>query len=186
MHHAVERFLMDGSACIPRNCTDVGDQLMLLLTTGKREFVKMTVRTFLKQSVAYFGNDLAALRKIYGQVIGKRYQVPLPLTEQLTLVPFKVRKPIGQQGAHGWFVAEHIQGLKRRSKVSTTIDVDGGHDILCCSHWKAANNNCATSCSSKITIWRYIVILSSYGKRGRASLIRLPASFGKKVRTGQA
>ncbi|AQS56223.1 competence protein ComK [Novibacillus thermophilus] len=131
MHHAVERFLMDGSACIPRNCTDVGDQLMLLLTSGKRECIKMTVRTFLKQSVAYFGNDLAALRKIYGQVIGKRYQVPLPLTEQLTLVPFKVRKPIGRQGAHGWFVAEHIRGLKRRSKVSTTIDVDGGHDILC-------------------------------------------------------
>lgn len=36
MHHAVERFLMDGSACIPHNCTDVGDQLMLLLTTGKK------------------------------------------------------------------------------------------------------------------------------------------------------
>lgn len=127
--HWVERFLIDGSAFVPHNHEGVGDQLIVMLANGEKVQVRMKAQTFLEQVVRFFGSDLVALRKLYGQVIGRRYQVPLPLTAQFTLVPYKVRKPIGRQGAHGWFVAEQIRGLKRKSRVSTTIYLIGKYEI---------------------------------------------------------
>lgn len=129
MNDWVERFLSDGCAFVPFNCEGVGDQLTVMLANGEKVSLNLTVRTFLKRCVRYFGNDLTALRQVYGQVIGKRYQIPLPLSIQFTLVPFKVRKPVGVQGAYGWFVAEKIQGLKRQSRVRTVIHLVGNHRV---------------------------------------------------------
>lgn len=129
MEHRVERFIKEGCAFIPRNDDGVGERLILMFKNGETESIQTTVRTYLRHVVRFFGNDLAALRRVYGQVIGKRYQVPLPLTVDMTLVPYKVRRPIGRQGAYGWFMAEEIRGLRRLSRVHTAIYLTGEHEI---------------------------------------------------------
>lgn len=127
----VTQFLRGGSAFVPRNRDGVGDQLMILFASGDEAAIDTTVRTFLKRVVRFFGKDLAEVRKIYGQVIGRKYHVPLPLTKELTLVSFKVRRPIGRQGAYGWFVAERILGIQRVSAATSVIYLPGRHRVTC-------------------------------------------------------
>lgn len=127
----VKRFLREGSAFVPQNRDGIGDQLMILFTSGDHVAVDTTVRTFLKHVVRFFGNDLVEVRKMYGRVIGRKYHVPLPLTKDLTLVSFKVRRPIGRQGAYGWFVAERILGIQRASEASAVICLPGRREVRC-------------------------------------------------------
>lgn len=125
----VERFLLSGSAFVPYNRDGVGDQLVVLMANGEKESISMRAQTFLQHLVRSYGSDLTALREIYGRAIGRKYFIPLPLAPQFTLVPFKVRKPIGRQGTQGWIVSERIQGLRRQTDNSSKLFLAGQHKV---------------------------------------------------------
>lgn len=125
----MERFLLNGCAFIPDNGEGVGEQLNVLLQDGQCVTFNGRAQTFLERTVKHFGGDLVALRKIYGQVIGRKQHIPLPLAESFTLVPYKVRKPIGRQGAYGWLVAEHILSVQRKDRLRTAIYLTGSHEV---------------------------------------------------------
>jgi len=64
---------------------------------------KRRLITVLKQIASFYGYELSALRKKYGQLLGCRQNVPLPLNINLVLVPLKMRKPrFEQDGATGY------------------------------------------------------------------------------------
>lgn len=165
MQHRIERFIKEGCGFIPKNCSGVGERLILMFKNGETESIQTSVRTYLGHIVRFFGNDLVALRRVYGQVIGKRYQVPLPLTVEMTLVPYKVRRPIGRQGAYGWFIAEEICGLKRLSRVNTAIYLTGDHEVIALQSLE--------SCEQRL---RHVLLVKNHYTvlHGQATVVREP------------
>lgn len=128
-YESVERFVLDGCAFVPFNQEGVGDRLSILTVDAMQTRVNVSVDRFLEQTVRFFGSDPVALRKIYGQVIGRKQYIPLPLTPTFTLIPLKVRKPVGRQRAYGWFVAEKIRSVRKKTTISTTIYLYGNHEV---------------------------------------------------------
>lgn len=170
VHHMIERFLIGGSAFVPYNREGTGDQLIVLLANGDKESLNIRAQTFLEQTVRSFGNDLVALRRIYGQAIGRKYYVPLPLTPQFTLVPFKIRKPIGRQGAHGWIVSEQIRSLKYKSSGISTLYLTGNHKVTALQS--------VESCEQQL---RHVLLVQyHYGKLQRRPVVVRESSFRHK------
>lgn len=127
--HLVSQFLVDGCAFIPENVEGEGDRSFVLLKNGQRHGIDETAPWFLNRLVCFFGYDLTKLREIYARVTGRKYLLPLPLTSELTLLPLKVRVPIGNQAASGWFVAEHIRDMRSLNHIKTELRLNGGHEV---------------------------------------------------------
>ncbi len=117
----IDRFITDGVAFIPINAAPYGDHIQLLCRDGEIHHVNRTAVSFLQAVVQVFGVDLSTLRKQYGQAIGRKQLIPIPLSRAYTLVPFKTRMPIGNQVTTGWFVAEEIQSFLPDSKMTALI-----------------------------------------------------------------
>ncbi len=121
---AVEQFVARGQAFMPVNAEGKGDIVKLLFPGGQTYLLDVQARTFLKQILRFFGGDLLSLRKRYGQVIGKKQLIPLPLSRQWTLVPFNMRIPIGRQDRTGWVVAQYVHQIEELSPTVTDIHLE--------------------------------------------------------------
>ncbi|GAB7387581.1 hypothetical protein BSNK01_14180 [Bacillaceae bacterium] len=119
----IERFIDHGVGFMPVNKSGIGDQVEVLYGDGSREFLETNSLSFLHQLVEMFGYRYSAIKNVYGKAIGRRKNVPLPLTKGWTLVPFKTRRPTGRQNCQGWFVASAIRGIRRETPLVSVLDL---------------------------------------------------------------
>ncbi|GGK28911.1 hypothetical protein GCM10010965_22180 [Caldalkalibacillus thermarum] len=120
----IEFFVSKGQAILPVNVPETGDIAMLVDQKGQEHFVQVQAQTFLKQVLAYFGTDLPTLRRRYGQVIGKKKMIPLPLSSRWVLAPFNTRQPIGRQSRTGWILAEAVRGIREHSPALSELELN--------------------------------------------------------------
>jgi len=132
----VEQFVLGGVAFLPDNVPGIGEQLHLLLDDGRVEALPVHTHRFLRAVAFYYGNDVEAMRRRYGAAIGRKQLVPLPFTSDWVLVPFKVRRPIGRQVVHGWFVAQHIRRMEPLSPQQTRMELLGKHAVTAHHSWR--------------------------------------------------
>ncbi|MDQ0338520.1 hypothetical protein J2S00_001306 [Caldalkalibacillus uzonensis] len=111
----LEFFVARGQAILPVNVPGEGDIVMLVDHQGEEYYVGVHAQTFLKQLLTYFGTDLHTLRRRYGQVIGKKKMIPLPLSSGWVLAPFNTRRPIGRQSRTGWILTEAVQEVQEHA-----------------------------------------------------------------------
>ncbi len=129
--NTIEKFVEQGSGFYPRNKEGRGEVLEILWQDGTISSTKIHASSYLKQIVQLFGGDLVNLRKLYGEVIGRKQMVPLPLTYNWVLVPFKMQNPIGRQESIGWFVAQDIVSFRTVGKLLTEIELKRGFHLTC-------------------------------------------------------
>lgn len=88
-------FLDEGvSALLPVYANGVGDSTLLITLKGERKMIHKKLKTVLKALSSSFSYDLVDLRKNYGNIIGQKHKIPIPLHPDLILIPFKIRQPM--------------------------------------------------------------------------------------------
>lgn len=110
-----------------------GDMTRVTLTTNEQWQDPRPVPKVLKEIARHYAVDLTALRERYGEIIGKRLNVPLPLSSRLVLAPFKMRVPLVQKDGTAGYVATHLVQRVRAGKGATDcrLEVEGVGAVGC-------------------------------------------------------
>ncbi|MHB1126533.1 MAG: hypothetical protein ACYC2T_06180 [Bacillota bacterium] len=86
-----------------------GNDTEVWLAGGEKIVLTRKVKSVLRGLARHFAVDLVSLRLKYGEAVGRAYSVPLPLHNDLVLVPVKVREPFAKdQGAWGYLVLNKV------------------------------------------------------------------------------
>ncbi|MCF6094953.1 hypothetical protein L1765_13385 [Microaerobacter geothermalis] len=125
----LEDFIMEGVAFIPYYMPSYGESTKFLFEDGSFRVSTVSSRTFLQRIHRFFGMDNMAMKQKLGREIGRKNLIPLPFSRHWTLVPFKVRKPIGNQPAYGWVLSHSILEMKEESRIRTTLLLTGSHQL---------------------------------------------------------
>lgn len=108
-----------------------GNVTKLITCDNKQIICNRTCKTVLKNIAKFYGVDLVAVRNQYRSPLNKKYSIPIPLTENLLLVPIKVReKPLGENdGTLGYINLNEIKELKGDNSMDCQILLKSGFVI---------------------------------------------------------
>lgn len=85
------------------------------------------VNTVIKSLADFFTVGLESSRKKYSKVIGRKLTVPIPLHQDLVLVPVKTRRPIAREdGAYGYVVLSKVQVYNTHPRLPNSIEITFG------------------------------------------------------------
>ncbi len=90
-------YLEEGiSALLPVYAEGVGDTTLLITLEGQKRMIHKKIKSVLKGIVASLSYDIVELRRKYGEILGQKAKIPLPLRHDLVLMPVMVRYPLIQ------------------------------------------------------------------------------------------
>ncbi|MHB1420329.1 MAG: hypothetical protein ACYCX4_12220 [Bacillota bacterium] len=106
-----------------------GNSAEVWLAGGEKLLLTKKAKSVLRGLARHFAVDLESLRLKYGDTVGRAYSVPLPMHNDLVLVPVKVREPFAKdQGAWGYLVLNKVSEITagEGGKGSMVTFTDGG------------------------------------------------------------
>lgn len=116
---------------IPFYGQDGGNYTRVLFKDLEDMEVKRSLSSILKELTESYQKDLRLVRKKALEMTGQRSMNPLPLAEEMLLLPFKFRKPIGKDdGAIGYIKNESIERVMDMDDKSKLILKDGREMVL--------------------------------------------------------
>ncbi|NLI60466.1 MAG: hypothetical protein GX375_03440 [Clostridiales bacterium] len=125
---------MDKGMCglLPIYDDDGGNYTKLIFENDSPIIIKKRTNTILVRLAAFFQKDIRLIRAQAREVTGRRNMNPLPITQDIILVPFKVRKPIGKDdGAVGYFYHRAIENIiEEKESVGIVLRDGQEYDIL--------------------------------------------------------
>jgi len=128
-------------AVLPRYNADGLNGSDILFEDGSRCSHKRKVRAVLKEIAALYQKDMALIRRHATQALGQKSMLPVSITSGMTLVPFKVRKPIGKDdGAVGYVFESAVISLEQAEQGSI-IKLKGGFEIYVFEKIKTARRH---------------------------------------------
>lgn len=128
-----ESFVYDLAVLAPVYVEGGGDMTRVMTEDGQMWNDPRPVPVVLKGVARHFGVDLTAVRERYGEILGRRLYVPLPIAPSLMLVPIKMRLPRVQKDGTTGYVAPHLIDRVVPGKTSTccTLLFCGGQKVEC-------------------------------------------------------
>lgn len=113
-------------AVLPGYDSRGGNIVIVYLLNGEREITYKTVRSFITVVVREYGIDLYQTRKKYGEVLQRKQEIPIPITEDMTFLSVKVRTPVGKyDGGNGYILLEAIHNVEERERKALITLVTG-------------------------------------------------------------
>jgi hypothetical protein len=110
---AAERFAGELAMLMPIYVPGGGDMTEIVTEGGERWIDPRPVPLVLKSVARYYGVDLVAVRERYGDILGRRLNVPLPLSPHLVLIPLKMRLPrVQKDGTTGYVATRCIERIR--------------------------------------------------------------------------
>ena len=95
---------------VPIYHKDGGNYTKLIFESDPPILVEKRVQTVVVRFAAFFQKDIRLIRQQAREITGQRSINPLPITLDIILVPFKMRKPIGKDdGAVGYILSNAIE-----------------------------------------------------------------------------
>ena len=128
----VEGYIRELALLEPVYVEGGGDMTRIVLQGGGSWLDPHPVPVVLKGIARYFGVDLTAIRERYGDILGKRLHVPLPLSGQLVLLPVKMRRPrIAKDGTTGYVAAHLVEEVRAARTEGCSLQVAGAGTVSC-------------------------------------------------------
>lgn len=129
----VERFIEKLAVLMPIYRQGGGDMTRVVLQDGTLWEDPRPLPAVLKGIARHFAVDLVAVREHYGDILGKRLYVPLPLSPHLVLIPLKMRSPRVQKDGTTGYVARHAvdRVLEGSGTTDCQVFVRGAAHIEC-------------------------------------------------------
>lgn len=135
--------IMDRGLCClrPKYEGHYGNVTEIITGDGEKCIIYKTLKTILRIICRYYGLDLKTIRTKYGSIVNQKNIVPLPLSHDLVLLPFKMRKPIFiKDGSYGYVNIFYIEDIYEEGN-STKIRLSSGQKITCLNTLKTANDH---------------------------------------------
>ena len=107
-----------------------GNVTQVYLDNGRLLTDNRKISTVLKSLAKIFTIDIETARAKYSKLVDRKISVPIPLHQDLVLVPVKMRKPIAREdGAWGYVVLSKITCYTKHPEKANTIQIffDNGH-----------------------------------------------------------
>ncbi|MFY9176870.1 MAG: hypothetical protein WBI74_02040 [Caldicoprobacterales bacterium] len=97
---------------VPIYHKDGGNYTKIIFKNNPPIIVEKKINTVLVRFAAYFQKDIRLIRQQAREITGQRSMNPLPVTLDIILVPFKMRKPVGKDdGAVGYILSSAIEKI---------------------------------------------------------------------------
>lgn len=138
----IDKILEKGLSCLmPVYKNDFGNVTEIIDIDGQICIIYKTIKTILKLICKYYGADINSVRQKYGKLINQRNMVPLPLSHDLILIPFKMRKPVFlKDGSYGYINIFSIENIYSKNEI-TFIKLINGQEVKCLSKLKTAKEH---------------------------------------------
>lgn len=107
------------------NCTTIHRKDLDPLVLDK------TIKTVIRLVGKYYMIDLNSMKKRYSPLLSSRNLMPIPLSRNDILIPFKTRIPMYKNdGAFSYVNMKYIKEIKKNAN-TTTVILSGGLEIHC-------------------------------------------------------
>jgi len=114
------------AAILPVYIKEVGDTTELIEYDGKRRTLYTTINSVINKLIGLFSLNITTLREKYNDIIYQKKTPPLPLSENLILIPFKVRRPeVKGDPTYGYINYKCIENYERAGKHSKLLLTNG-------------------------------------------------------------
>ena len=105
-----------------------GNYTKLIFEDNPPTIIEKRIHTVLVRLAAFFQKDIRLIRQQAREVTGQRSMNPLPITSDIILVPFKMRKPIGKDdGAVGYILNSAIENIVQGEDGVRVVLKNGQH-----------------------------------------------------------
>ncbi|MDD3840862.1 MAG: hypothetical protein PHP06_09895 [Clostridia bacterium] len=117
-------------ALLPTYIKDKGDYTRIILKNGDTAYIDIKTRSALTSLSNILCVDLTRIRKKYSDLIGQKNRVPIPLSFDLILVPFKTRQPvIKNDSCLGYINFRSIECATKINSTTTELNLKSGITI---------------------------------------------------------
>ncbi|NLI70871.1 MAG: hypothetical protein GX364_08425 [Firmicutes bacterium] len=162
----IEKYRERIAAIVPYYDEEGGNATRIYTIDGENFADRRTTRWVIRRMARVFSIDLEALRKDYGQYLGISQGVPLPISEDLVMVPLKLRQVIGKNDGAGGYVnicaVQKVEEYPDKGVFKSRIHLTGGNYLPCVFNCRTVERR---FCSGEIARERYI------RNHGRASFL---------------
>ncbi|MDD3840934.1 MAG: hypothetical protein PHP06_10315 [Clostridia bacterium] len=123
-------YKMGIDALLPIYAKDKGDYTCIILKNGDTKYIDIKTRSALISLSNILCIDLISIRKKYSSIVGQKNRIPIPLSLELILVPFKTRQPvIKNDSCLGYINLINIKCVTRINPTITEISLKSGITI---------------------------------------------------------
>jgi len=128
-------------AILPQYSQDGANGTDILFKDGDRINHKRKVRAVIKELAGLYQKDLTLTRDHAAKALGQKSMLPISITPGITLVPFKVRKPIGKDdGAIGYVFESAVVKIEKAERGSL-VKLKGGFEVYVFENIKTAKRH---------------------------------------------
>lgn len=128
-------------AILPLYDTDGANCTEILLEEGSRIKHKRKLKSVLIELAGLYQKDLSLLRKNAAKALGQKSMLPISISPGLTLVPFKIRKPVGKDdGAVGYVIESAVIGIDDTEN-DVILKLKGGFRVIVFEKFKTAQRH---------------------------------------------
>jgi len=136
----LERLVISGiSAVIPCYLKELGDITKIYDLKGDEYLDSRCIKSVIKKICYMYSVDAAALRFKCFKITGQKNIIPIPLSEEFILVPFKIREPmVKKDPVFGYFNYEMIDNIESGSGDKALLNLKNGLHFALCESLKTA------------------------------------------------
>lgn len=118
-----ENYLEGGiSALLPIYTQGVGDTTVLITLEGNQRVIHKKIKAVLKSIASSLSYDIVELRRKYGEILGQKAKIPIPLKHDLILIPVVVKQPLVQgDQTFGYINLSCIEEVIKKGKYCTVV-----------------------------------------------------------------
>ena len=142
MKNIYKELLTKVNAIIPIYQENRGDISIIIDKSNKEHRVNKKVKSVLNNIARLYHIDLIECRKKYSSIINKSNTLPIPINEEMTLIPLKMRKPIIESdGSVGYIRFEVVKSVNPANEKNTIITLDNDRIITCLVNYRTVCKN---------------------------------------------
>lgn len=137
-----ENYLEEGiSALLPVYTQGVGDTTVLITLEGNQRVIHKKIKAVLKSIASSLSYDIVELRRKYGEILGQKVKIPIPLKHDLILMHVVVRQPLVQgDQTFGYINLSCIEEVIKEGKYCTVV-LKNGVDIQLLQSYSTTQKN---------------------------------------------
>jgi len=136
MKRNLEHIRKEIAVIMPSSHSDGGEAAMLITVKGEKYLDRRSAGWILKRLAHFHNVDLAAVKKNYGPILGRKRFIPIPLSEKLIYLPLTLKTntiPVDEK--LGYISLEEILGFKKGIEHSILI-LKNGIELFSCNTLK--------------------------------------------------
>ena len=130
------------AALVPCYHESMGNATEIIYLDGDSAVIPRTVKTVLRNIAAEFTVDLDASRKKYGEMLGCRRAVPVPLSAGMIMFPLKMRKAVSKNdSSRGYINFAAVKEVREAGRACSMVILENDRQLKCLHSIKNLNQH---------------------------------------------